>query len=324
MDKRPNIVVLDGYALNPGDLDWAPFSEWGKLDVHPRTPETDQVVERGRTAEILLTNKTPLTADALSQMPNLRYIGVLATGFNNVDTAYAASRGIVVTNVPGYGTDSVAQITFALLLELCHHVQLHSEAVRRGDWARNPDFCFSLTPQVELAGKTMGIVGLGRIGRRVAQLAEAFNMRVLAAASHNPDEPDHDTVARRVLPQLLEEADVVSLHCPLTPETSRLINRERITLMKPSAFLINTARGGLIDEDDLARALHHGRIAGAGLDVLTLEPPRADNPLVSAPRCVITPHISWSTQEARKRLFDEALLNLTAFLQGRPRNVVNG
>lgn len=317
------IVVLDGKTLNPGDLSWEELESFGDLMVYDRTP-ADLVVERSAAAEILLTNKTPLSAEALSQLPDLRYIGVLATGYNIVDVEAAERHGVTVTNVPTYGTHSVAQMVFALLLELCHHVQAHSEAVRQGEWSRSVDFCFWNYPLVELAGKTMGIIGFGRIGRQVARIASAFGMHVLATEPKHENPPELEDFSWAEIPELLAAADVVSLHCPLFPETEGLINRENIERMKRSAFLINTSRGGLVVDADLAEALGTGRIAGAGLDVLTTEPPEIENPLLRAKNCLITPHISWATKEARARLMGTAIGNVEAFLAGRPVNVVSG
>ena len=268
-------------------------------------------VERASGAAAVLTNKTALSAGVLDQLPDLRYIGVLATGYNVIDIEAARRRGIVVSNVPTYGTSSVAQFVFALLLELCHRVPQHSEAVRKGAWTRNPDWSFSYPPQIELAGKTIGIVGYGRIGRQTAQIAEAFGMRVIAF-----------DIDRGNLEDLLRESDVVSLHVPLFPETREMIDARTLALMKPNAFLINTSRGPLIDEPDLADALNSGRIAGAALDVLSVEPPPADHPLLSARNCLVTPHMAWSTTEARRRLMASVIENVSAFFAGNPKNVV--
>ncbi|MFC5448927.1 D-2-hydroxyacid dehydrogenase [Paenibacillus aestuarii] len=323
------IVVLDGYTLNPGDLSWAELEQLGRVTVYDRTP-AEQIRERIEEADIVLTNKTPLSRETLSGLPRLRYIGVLATGYNVVDVHAAADLGIAVTNVPTYGTDSVGQFVFALLLELCHRVGMHSESVRSGGWASSPDFCYTLSPQMALAGKTMGIVGYGRIGQQVGRLAQAFGMRVLVAGRTSLARPggaaagSEEAQAERVpLAQLLAESDVVSLHCPLTPETERLINHERLALMKRGAFLINTARGGLLQERDVAAALHEGRLGGAALDVLSVEPPGDDNPLLQAKNCIITPHIAWATHEARSKLMCIAVGNVAAFLQGNPTNMVN-
>ncbi|MHB9125419.1 MAG: D-2-hydroxyacid dehydrogenase [Armatimonadota bacterium] len=316
------IVILDGYTLNPGDLSWAELQELGELKVYERTSK-ELILERSEGSEVLFTNKTPLDRDAIMSLPKLRYIGVLATGYNVVDVKVAAERDIVVTNIPTYGTHSVVQMTFALLLERARMVWEHSEAVRNGEWASNPDFCFWKHPQVELAGKTMGIVGFGRIGRQVASIADAFGMRVLAYDAVRAEPPSLTDFAWADLPELLSQSDVVSLHCPLFPETEGIINSKTLALMKSTAFLINTSRGPLVVESDLANALNSGIIAGAGLDVLSLEPPKADNPLLTAKNCIITPHISWATYEARSRLLKTALDNLKTFLSGRPENVVS-
>jgi glycerate dehydrogenase len=316
------IVVLDGYTLNPGDLSWEGLEALGDVTVYDRTP-TELILERAAGAEILLTNKTPLRAETLHRLPDLRYIGVLATGYDVVDTKAAADKGIPVTNVPDYGTASVAQMVFALLLELCQRVQRHSDAVYNGEWAASPDFCFWKTPLVELAGKTLGIVGYGAIGEQVARIALAFGMKVVAARRSKPAEAPFPNFAWAELPELFAVADVVSLHCPLTPETEGMINRGTLGRMKPGAFLINTARGKLIAEQDLADALNAGTIAGAGLDVLSVEPPSPDNPLLHARNCIITPHIAWASKEARARLLDTAVNNVRQYLNGQPKNVVN-
>jgi glycerate dehydrogenase len=316
-----NIVVLDGYTLNPGDLAWDSLAQLGRLTVYDRTA-AHEIIERSRDADILLTNKTPLRAETLRQLPKLRYIGVLATGYDVVDIAAAGEREIVVTNVPAYSTNAVAQLTFALLLELCQRVGLHDEAVRRGEWANCADFSFWKTPLAELAGKTLGIVGIGSIGEQVARIGLAFGMRVIAVnrSGKRPSAPQVELVS---FDDLLREADVVSLHCPLTPETEGLINKETLSRMKPNAFLLNTARGKLIREQDLADALNEGVIAGAGVDVLSTEPPAPNNPLLSAKHCVITPHLGWATREARLRLMHTAVQNVCSFLSGTPVNVVS-
>lgn len=315
------IVVLDGYTLNPGDLSWDGLKDLGDVTIHDYTP-ADQIVARAQDAEILFTNKTPLTAATLAQLNKLTYIGVLATGYNVVDVKAAAARGVAVTNIPTYGTSSVAQMVFALLLELCHHVQLHSDAVRGGEWSASRDFCFWKTPLVELQGKTIGIVGFGRIGRQVAKIADAFGMRVLAQDKFQGPAPDLADFRWAELDELLAQSDVVSLHCPLFPDTAGLINQETLARMKPSAFLINTSRGGLIVDQDLSDALNRNQIAGAALDVLSVEPPPADNPLLKAKNILITPHISWATGEARARLMGIAVDNLKAYLAGKPVNVI--
>lgn len=306
------ITVLDGYCLNTGDLSWDPLRTFGDLEVFDRTP-ADQAVARAAGSAIVLTNKTPLPAAALDQLPDLRYIGVLATGYNVIDIEAATRRGIVVSNVPTYGTASVSQFVFALLLELCHHVQLHADAVRSGEWTASPDWCFSKSPLIELEGKTMGVIGYGRIGRQTARIAEAFGMSVLWW-----DKPP----GLFSLDDLLRESDVITLHVPLSEETREMINARTLALMKSTAFLINTARGPLIHEADLAAALNSGRIAGAGLDVLSTEPPPPDNPLLSARNCLITPHMAWATTGARRRLMTSVIENVAAFLSGQPKNVV--
>jgi glycerate dehydrogenase len=315
------IVVLDGYCLNPGDLSWDALREFGEAQVFERTPASE-VAGRAAGAAAALTNKTRLPAAVLKQLPELRYIGVLATGYDVVDVPAARAQGIVVTNIPTYGTATVAQFVFALLLELCHNVGLHAGAVRAGEWASSPDWSFSKSPLVELAGKTMGIVGFGRIGRQTARIADAMGMRVLANDTNRVNPPDYQGFRWAELPELLRESDVVSLHSPLTPETKGMIDRRSLALMKPSAFLINTSRGGLVVNPDLADALNAGRLAGAGLDVLDVEPPAADSPLLAARNCLVTPHMAWATREARARLMDQAIGNLRAFISGTPRNVL--
>ncbi len=316
------IVVLDGYTLNPGDLSWDELARLAPLEVHDRTPP-ERIVDRSAGAEILLTNKTPLDAQTLSQLPELRYIGVLATGYNIVDVAAAAQHGVTVTNIPTYGTASVAQHTLALILELMLNVGLHSQAARSGEWSASLDWCFTKTPLTELDGKTLGIIGFGRIGRRVAELGRAFGMNIIVLARDSNPPQLGEGYRAAPLETLLRESDVISLHCPLRPETQGLINAERLKLMKPSAVLINTSRGPLIVEEDLAAALNAGQIAGAGLDVLAVEPPPANNPLLSAKNCVVTPHIAWATKEARSRMMRLAAENLEAFLGGSPINVVS-
>jgi len=315
------ITVLDGYCLNPGDLSWDALRRLGELEVFDRT-RPEQVAGRAAGAEIAFTNKTIITAETLDRLPTLRYIGVLATGYNIVDIEAAHRRGIVVTNIPTYGTASVAQFVFALLLELCHHVQLHSDAVRAGEWSRSPDWSFWKTPLVELAGKTMGIVGFGRIGRHTARIAAALDMRVIASDTFHGEDPALPDFRWASVEELLRESDAVSLHAPLFPETRGMINAASLQLMKPTAFLINTSRGPLVVDQDLADALNAGRLAGAGVDVLSIEPPAASNPLLSARNCLVTPHIAWATKEARERLMTLVVENLTAFLAGTPKNVI--
>jgi glycerate dehydrogenase len=318
----PRLVVLDGHTLNPGDLSWEPLARLGELVVYERSPD-ELVVERSRGADIVITNKTYLGAAFFEQVSGLRGVAVLATGFDTVDAAAARAHGVPVSNVPAYSTASVAQHTLALLFELASHVGLHAASVRRGDWVKSPDFSFWDEPIVELDGLTFGIVGFGAIGQRVARLAQALGMRVLATPSRRLPEPP-PAVEYRPLAAIFRESDVVSLHCPLTPETRGLVGAERLASMRTSAFLINTARGALIDEAALARALAQGVIAGAGLDVLTTEPPPADHPLLSAPHCVLTPHQAWTSRAARERMFAVTAANVAGLLAGRPQNVVNG
>jgi glycerate dehydrogenase len=314
------IVVLDGFTLNPGDLSWAELEALGPCSIFERTPPGD-VLTRAGGAEIVLTNKTLLDRDTIQRLPGLQYIGVLATGTNIVDLAVARARGIPVTNVPTYGTRSVAQLTFALLLELAQHVGHHAGTVREGRWTRSADWSYWDSPLIELEGLTLGIVGYGRIGRAVGELGAAFGMNVLASGRRASAPTSSVRVVE--LDALFRESDVVSLHCPLTPETTRLVNSRRLSLMKPTAFLLNTSRGQLVDEPALADALNSGRFAGAGLDVLSVEPPPADNPLLTARNCLITPHMAWATRAARSRLMRIAVENVRAFINGQPQNVVN-
>jgi glycerate dehydrogenase len=316
------IVVLDGYTLNPGDLSWDGLKQLGDVTVYDRTPP-DKVVERSKGAEVIFTNKTPVGGDMIKQLPGLRFIGVLATGYNIVDVETARQQSVFVANVPGYGPASVAQLTFALLLELCHHVQRHSDSVMEGKWASSPDFCFWDFPLIELAGKTIGIIGFGTIGQKVGDLATAFGMNILAAGRHHTDQSHRKNFKWATVEELLSESDVVSLHCPLSPETKGLINKENLRHMKRTAFLLNTSRGPLLVDEDLAEALNSGVIAGAGLDVLSVEPPPKDNPLFGVKNCLITPHIAWATKEARARLMEMTVANLAAFITGKPVNVVN-
>jgi glycerate dehydrogenase len=316
-------VVLDGYCLNPGDLSWDALRAIAPLEVYDRTAESEMVA-RARGADMVLVNKAPISAATMDALPGLKYIGVLGTGYDIVDVAAARARGVVVCNIPTYGTASVAQFAFALLLELCHHVGAHGEAVRQGEWSRNPDWCFWKFPLVELAGKTMGIVGLGRIGRQTAAIAQAFGMRVVAHDAVQQEAPDWPGFAWLSLDELLAESDVVSLHCPLTPANQGMIDRVRLNRMKATAFLLNTSRGPLVVDLDLAAALDVGVIAGAGVDVLSMEPPLEGNPLLRARNCIVTPHIAWATREARERLLGIAVENVRAYLAGSPRNVVSG
>jgi len=315
-----NIVILDGYTSNPGDLSWDGIAAHGNLTVYDHTPAA-LTIERAREAEIVISNKTVLGAAEIDQLPDLRYIGLLSTGYNIVDINAAKRRGIAVANIPAYSTPSVAQLVFALLLELCNQVGAHSVSVRAGEWENSRHFCYWKFPLVELSGKTIGIVGFGNIGRAAAKIAQAFGMNVLACGRPGANGETAD-VGLTSLENVLSSSDIVSLHCPLFPETTGLINRETIAGMKHGAFLINTSRGGVLNERDVAEALADGRLGGAGLDVLSTEPPRPDNPLLSAPNCVITPHIAWATREARTRLIRVLEENLAAFLAGTPQNLV--
>ena len=316
------IVVLDGYALNPGDLSWDAVKDLGDLKVYDRTPP-DEILARASGAEILLTNKTPIREQAIRQLPQLKYIGVLATGYNIIDVDAASRNNIVVANIPDYGSYSVAQLTFALLLELCHHVQRHSDSVREGKWASSMDWCYWNYPLVELAGKTMGIIGFGNIGQKVGDMAASFGMSVLGAARKQSNQLHRKNFRWASVDEILQESDVVSIHCPLTPETKGLINARSVRTMKPSSFLLNTSRGPIIVDEDLSEALNADIIAGAGIDVLSVEPPHENNPLFTAKNCIITPHIAWATKEARERLMKMAVTNLHAFLNGNPVNVVS-
>ncbi|MBN2558154.1 MAG: D-2-hydroxyacid dehydrogenase [Clostridia bacterium] len=316
------IVVLDGYSLNPGDLSWKGLEEFGDATVYDRTAPSDILKNIGG-AEAIFTNKTPLDAHTIERMKNVRYIGVLATGYNIVDVEAAGSRGITVTNVPGYGTSAVAQFTMALLLELCHHIGEHGAAVRAGEWTRSVDFTFHNHPLIELEGKTMGIIGMGSIGMAVARLARAFGMNVVYYGRNRKKPAEFRGFAYKELDELLSISDVVSLHCPLTDETRGMIDSVAIGLMKPTALLINTSRGPVVNEKDLAEALNRGTIAGAAVDVLSKEPPDADNPLIAAANCMVTPHIAWAAFEARRRLMDAAIDNFRSFIKGNPVNKVN-
>lgn len=318
------IVVLDGYSLNPGDLDWSVFSDMGETAVYDRTPVDDQeeIIRRIGDSEIILTNKTPITRATLERCPAVRYVGLLSTGYNVVDIEAARERGIPVCNVPGYGTASVAQLTIALLLEICHRVGHHNRAVHAGRWSGSVDYCFWDGTLLEAAGKTMGVVGFGSIGQAVGRIAAALGMDVIASGPH-PWAEGARPAPYVPLEELLRRSDVVSLHCPLFPETRGLINRETIAEMKDGAILLNTSRGPLLVEQDVADALNSGKLYAAGVDVAETEPIPADSPLLTAKNCVITPHIAWAPLEARRRLMDIAAGNLRAFLAGRPVNAVN-
>jgi glycerate dehydrogenase len=313
------IAFLDSFTLNPGDLSWVELEKLGECIFFDRTP-VDEIIDRAAHAEIVLTNKTPLSRETQAQLPKLKYIGVAATGYNIVDVAAARQRGIVVTNVPGYASQSVTQSVIAHLLNFTLHVAQHGQSVSVGKWSKCEDFCYWDYPLIELAGLTLGIVGLGQIGRAVAKAADAFGMKVIAYDASAVIPPQG--VQMVAIEELFRQSDVVSLHCPLTPQTTNLINAERLAWMKPTAFLINTSRGPLIDENALAEALNAGRIAGAGLDVLSVEPPPPELPLLKAKNCCITPHIAWATVSARKRLLGEVTENVRAFLAGTPRNAV--
>ncbi|HAE62450.1 MAG TPA: glycerate dehydrogenase [Eubacteriaceae bacterium] len=316
------IVVLDGYTLNPGDLSWEDFSNLGDLTVYDRTPKED-ISNRIGDAELILTNKTPIKKDILEKNKKLKYIGVLATGYNIVDVSAAKEQGIAVTNIPDYGTHAVAQFTFALLLELCHRVQKHSDAVKSGQWSENADFCFFNYPLIELAGKTMGIVGFGRIGKQTARIAKAMGMKLAVHSRSLPQTNEFDELDwYDDINKMARESDIMTLHCPLTEETRGIIGRSVLEDMKESAFLINTARGPLVDEEALYHALKNKIIAGAGLDVLEKEPPDPNNPLLELDNLVITPHIAWAAKESRERLMSIAYDNLESFLKGRPVNLV--
>lgn len=314
------IVVLDGRGLNPGDLSYACLEEFGSVTVYQHTDTPAEAIARIGSSEIVLVNKVPITREILDACPNIRLICVLATGYNVVDCQACAQLGIPVTNVPAYGTAAVAQFTMALILELCHRVGLHNHSVHQGDWCRSETFCYWLTPQMELAGKTLGIIGYGRIGQAVGALARAFGMEVLAYHPRHSlsDEPYVE------LDTLLERSDILSLHCPLFPETQHLINRETIAKMKDGAMLINTARGALVEESALAQALNAGKLRGAAVDVVSQEPMAPDNPLLSCKNCIITPHIAWAPVESRQRLLDCVVENIRSYLAGHPQNVVNG
>ncbi len=316
------IVVLDGYTLNPGDNPWDDVAALGDLTVHDRTP-ADKIVERSKGADIILTNKTPLTADTLAQLPDLKFISVLATGYNIVDVGAARKRNISVSNVPIYGTDTVAQYVFAMVLYFCHHIAHHSDQVKKGEWARRGDFCFWDHSLTELAGLTMGVIGFGRIGRRVGELAHAFGMKVIASDVYKGENPSYQPFAWREIPEAFAEADFISLHCPQTADNVGFVNQALLATMKPSAYFINTARGLLVNERDLADALNNGVLAGAAVDVVSKEPILPENPLMKARNIVITPHMAWGTVAARKRLMGTTADNIRAFIDGQPIHVVN-
>ncbi len=323
MGDKTKIVILDGYTINPGDNPWSSVQEFGDCTIYDRTP-AELRLERAGDAEIILLSKVKLDETTLKSLPKLRYISMLATGYNNVDIEAAGRLGIPVSNIPAYSTESVVQTTFALLLELAMHVGLHDSAVKDGEWVRCPDHSFWKTPLIELDGLTIGIVGYGTIGRAVGRVARAFGMKVIAYAPRIPQLLENDDVRFLPLNDLFASADVISLNCPQTSENSGFVNTSLLSMMKPTAYLLNLARGGLVNEADLARALYTGKIAGAGLDVVAHEPMSADNPLLTAPNCVFTPHIAWASLAARQRLMGVVTANLAAFTAGKPINVVNG
>ncbi|TXG39216.1 D-2-hydroxyacid dehydrogenase [Seonamhaeicola maritimus] len=318
------IVVLDGFTLNPGDLSWQGISKYGDLIVHERTPyNTKDIVKAIGDAEVVYTNKTPLTSEVLKNTSSVKFVGVLATGYNIVDVDVAKEMGIIVTNVPSYSTQSVAQFTMALLLEMCHNVGDHSYAVHNGDWVNAIDFCFWNSPLIELAGKTMGIIGFGSIGQSVAKVAQVFGLNILVHTRTKKPEFETETCRFVELDELFTNSDVISLHCPLFESTQGIINTKNIAKMKDGVKIINTARGGLIVEKDLANALNSGKVSGAAVDVVSAEPMKANNPLLNAKNCIITPHIAWAPKEARTRLLNTTIDNLEAYLEGNPINVVN-
>ncbi|MCC8061345.1 MAG: D-2-hydroxyacid dehydrogenase [Clostridiales bacterium] len=322
MNKNRKIVILDGYTENPGDLSWEPLEKFGRLTVYDRTPAAETVNRIG-DAEIIFTNKTVISREILDACPNVKYIGVLATGFNVVDLNATFEKGITVTNIPSYGTDTVGQFAIALLLEICHHIGDHNRTVHEGKWEKCEDFCYWDYPLIELAGKTMGIVGFGRIGQATGRIAKALQMRVIAYDAY-PNDSSCELADYVSLDQLFAESDVVSLHCPLTKDNEKMINRETIAKMKDGVIIINNSRGPLIDEAALAEALKEGKVYAAGLDVVSTEPIRGDNPLLKARNCFITPHISWAARESRQRLLDIAVDNLENYLAGTPVNVIGG
>lgn len=315
------IVVLDGYTLNPSDLSWVKLQELGEVIVYDRT-SVEETIERARAADIILTNKTVLNGKTISELENLKYIGVLATGYNVVDIKAANKQSIIVTNVPAYSTKSVAQMVFALVLELTQNVGLHADAVKKMEWCESPDFSFWKSPLIELDGMTFGIVGYGQIGREVAKLANAFGMKVLVTTRSDINQKAN-YISQISIEELLKLSDIISLHLPLTSESENLITMKQLKLMKDSAYIVNTSRGPIVNETDLAFALNEGIIAGAGLDVLSTEPPSRENPLLKAKNCFITPHIAWATQASRQRLMSTAVENVKAFIQNNPKNVVN-
>ncbi len=316
------IVCLDGHTLNPGDNPWTAVEQLGELTVYDRT-SPGLIVPRATGADILLTNKTPLSADTLAQLPDLKFVSVLATGYNIIDVAAARARGVIVANVPAYSTAAVAQLVFAFMLHFCHRISHHDAWVKSGEWSRHPDFCFWDGALTELAGQTLAVIGFGRIGQATAALGHAFGMNVIAHAPRAKEPPAWSPFAFVSRREAFEQADFLSLHAPLTDDTANLVNRETLAWMKPTAVLINTGRGPLVDEAALAEALNEGRLAGAAVDVVTVEPIREDNPLLTARNCVITPHFAWATLAARQRLMAATASNVAAFLAGRPVNQVS-
>lgn len=315
-----NIVVLDGYTANPNDLSWEPLEAFGKLTIYDRT-SADELIKRAQDADIILTNKCRLKEEELKQLPKLKYIGVLATGYNNIDTEYAHKHEIVVSNIPSYSTESVVQMTFAHIFNITNQISHYASEVRTGQWSQNPDFCYWNTPLQELAGRTLGIIGLGNIGMRVAQVAHCLGMDVFALTSKEKDQLPTG-VQKTTLEGLLGVADILTLHCPLSPDTYHLINEERLAMMREGAILINTSRGALVDEQAVANALESGRLQAYGADVMSKEPPLADNPLLRQAHAHLTPHIAWATLEARKRLIKTGIENVKAFVEGQPQNIV--
>ena len=316
------IVILDAFTTNPGDLSWDRFNELGEVTAYDYTPE-DQIIERCKDAEIIIDNKVVLNKDVLDKLPKLKYIGMLSTGFNVIDTQAAKEKGIIVCNVPTYSTAAVAQLTFALILEIYNQVGIHNEAVHSGEWSSCRDFCFHKTPLIELSGKTIGLIGYGKIGSEVAKIADAFSMNILCYVPSTKPQPNFKNFSFVSLDEIAKQSDIVSLHCPLTPQTTGIINENFISKMKRNAIIINTSRGHAIDEQALADALNSGRIAGAGVDVLSTEPPNENNPLLSCSKCFITPHIAWAGYETRERLVGVFYNNLKSFISGNPVNVVN-
>ena len=321
------IVVLDGYTLNPGDITWKGLEKLGEVTVYDRTSYSlsgvDLIVERAKDAEIVFTNKTPLPREVLEQLPNLKFIGVLATGYNVVDVEAAKEKGITVSNIPTYGTDAVSQMAIALLLEMCHHIGSHSESVKRGEWSNNVDWCYWDFPLIELSGKTMGIIGYGKIGQVTGKIAQALGLKVIAFDSYKNKDLECETMKYVSMDKLLTDSDVITLHCPLFESTKGIINKDTISKMKDGVMIINNSRGPLVVEEDLAEALNNGKVAGAAVDVVSSEPIKEDNPLLKAKNCIITPHISWAPIESRQRLMDIAIDNLERFLGGNPINIVN-